>query len=301
MTALLAIGFGAGLLAPVNPCGFALLPAYLATFLHDTTPGTVGQRIRGALRTGTSIALGFAGTLTLIAAALAFGLRALIGVIPWLAAAVGVVLVLAGLLMLAGRGIQLPKFGAAASNLARGHRMRLVGFGAGYGLASASCTLGILLAVVAQALTAQTTAAAVGVFAAYALGSTVLLLALAVAAATAHTALARVIGRLARHLPRIAGGLLTASGLYLLIYWAPTLLTSGSATPGDNALTRLAAHTTTWIATHQTLVVTAALAVIGAGILTATVARRRSRRGKSSPVECCPADTEQPSTEHHAR
>lgn len=300
MTTLLAIGFGAGLLAPVNPCGFALLPAYLATFLHDNT-GTVGQRIRAALRIGMAIAFGFAGTITIIAAALAFGLRALIGVIPWLAAAVGAVLMLAGLLMLAGRSIPLPKFGAAASGLAQS-RLRLVGFGAGYGLASASCTLGILLAVVAQALAAQTTAAAVAVVDAYAGGSTVLLLALAVAAGTAHTALARMIGRLARHLPRIAGGLLASSGLYLLLYWAPALLTSGSVAPGDNPLTRLAADITTWISAHQSLVVTAALAVISAGVLAAIVSRRRSRRG-SSPAECCPPAVSTPRnpTEHHVR
>ena len=30
MTALLILAFGAGMLAPVNPCGFAVLPAYLA-------------------------------------------------------------------------------------------------------------------------------------------------------------------------------------------------------------------------------------------------------------------------------
>ncbi|WP_430522855.1 hypothetical protein [Mycolicibacterium poriferae] len=29
---LLALAFGAGMLAPVNPCGFAVLPAFLAYY-----------------------------------------------------------------------------------------------------------------------------------------------------------------------------------------------------------------------------------------------------------------------------
>lgn len=291
MTPLLALGFGAGLIAPVNPCGFALLPAYLATFLHDDAADTAAQRLRSALRTGAAVAIGFAGTLTAIAAALAFGLRALVDVIPWLAAAVGIVLVLVGLAWMAGRGskVRVPGLSSAAGRLARGGRLRLFAFGSGYALASASCTLGILLAVVAQAVAAQTPVAAVTVFAAYAAGSTVLLLALAVAAATANTALSTAIGRVARHLPRIAGALLAASGIYLLAYWTPTLLSNGSTTPSDNPLTRLAAHTTAWINTHQTPVLTTALAVIAAGILAAITLRNRSRR-RESPAECCATD-----------
>ena len=33
MTALLALAFAAGMIAPVNPCGFALLPAWIAQTL----------------------------------------------------------------------------------------------------------------------------------------------------------------------------------------------------------------------------------------------------------------------------
>ena len=35
MTALLALAFAAGMIAPVNPCGFALLPAWIAQTIGD--------------------------------------------------------------------------------------------------------------------------------------------------------------------------------------------------------------------------------------------------------------------------
>jgi cytochrome c-type biogenesis protein len=290
MSPLLALAFGAGLLAPVNPCGFALLPAYLGAFLQDTAANTAPQRLRRALGTGAAITLGFSATLTAIGVALAAGLRALTDVIPWIAVAVGVVLVLAGAAMVLGRGVslRLPGTGSGAGRLAGGRRLRQVGFGAGYALASASCTLGVLLAVVAAAVAAGSMAAAAGVFVAYAAGSAVLLLALAVAAAVADTALSRVIGRAARYVPRVAGGLLAASGLYLIAYWAPSLLGGTGAAAGDNPLTRLAAEATGWVSAHQTPVVIVAIAVVAAGALTAILAARRGRRPE--PADCCQPD-----------
>jgi cytochrome c-type biogenesis protein len=292
VSGLLALAFGAGLLAPVNPCGFALLPAYLTTFLQDAHTSTAAQRLRRALGTGVAVTLGFSATLTAVGIALAAGLRALTGVIPWLAAAVGLVLALVGLAMLLGRdlSVRLPRAGAMASAVPKAGRWRLVGFGVGYALASASCTLGILLAVVGAAVAAGSLASAAAVFAAYAAGSAILLLALAVAAAVANTALTRAVSRVARYLPRIAGALLAASGIYLIVYWAPALF-GGTGTAPANPLTRVAAQTTTWISAHQTTVLALAGAVLAAGALAAILATRRRQ-----PAEDCCDDATTPPT-----
>lgn len=286
MSALLALAFGAGLLAPVNPCGFALLPAYLGGFLQEGPCGTAGERLRRALGVGAAVTLGFSATLTAIGVALALGLRALIDIVGWLAVGVGAVLILTGVAMLLGRGITLavPGGGAAATRMAGWRRMRLVGFGAGYAVASASCTVGILLAVVAQAVATGTLGGAAAVFAAYAAGSAILMLTLAVAAAVANAALATAIGHAARYLPRIAGGLLTASGIYLIAYWTPSLLDNTQAA-GSNPLTRLAAATATWISTHQPTVIITAAAVLIAATLAAILTSRRST--PRPPAHCC--------------
>lgn len=129
----------------------------------------------------------------------------------------------AGVVMLLGRHIPVRLPGVRVTAAPGKSLWRLVGFGAGYALASASCTLAILLAVVTQAVTAETVAGVITVFAANATGSALVLLALAVAAALTHTALSAALGGIARYLPRISGALLAASGGYLIAYWLPHL------------------------------------------------------------------------------
>jgi len=299
---LVAVAFGAGLLAPVNPCGFALLPAYLSTFLHPGTtsgPATLPRRLRTALLTGAAITAGFVVAVTAVGAVLAAGLRSVIHVMPWLAAIVGLALVLAGVVMLLGRRIPIRVPGIrpvrTPASAPRRSSWRLVGFGVGYALASASCTLAILLAVVTQAVTAETLPGIIAVFAANAAGSALVLLALAVAAALADTALSTALGRVARYLPRVSGALLAASGAYLLTYWLPHL--DGSSPTQKSGLDRISARATTWISDHQTLVATTALVVIVVAAVGATLTLRRARQ----PEDCCdtttePACTDEPAT-----
>ena len=292
MSAIVAVAFGAGLLAPVNPCGFAVLPAYLGTFLQpgraSSTPSP-GRRLRTALGTGAAITAGFTLTVTAVGVALAAGLRSLIHVIPWVSAVVGLILTIAGVAMLFGRSIPLRLPGVRPSAVRGSSPWRMVGFGAGYAMASASCTVAVLLAVVTQAVTAGTVTGVVAVFAANAAGSAIVLLALAAAAALANTALSRALSRLARHLDRISGVLLTASGVYLLAYWLPALL-GGTSPVQDSALNRTSASATTWISSHQTPVVAVGVTVVAACVVAALVGARRSHHRDA----CCTDTAERP-------
>jgi cytochrome c-type biogenesis protein len=40
------LALSAGMLGAVNPCGFALLPAYLSVLLADSGPRPVGRALR---------------------------------------------------------------------------------------------------------------------------------------------------------------------------------------------------------------------------------------------------------------
>ena len=67
MTGLLVLAFGAGLLAPVNPCGFGLLPAVLTATTTTSTRGTgLVERLAGGLRAGLALTAGFTATFTVI-------------------------------------------------------------------------------------------------------------------------------------------------------------------------------------------------------------------------------------------
>jgi cytochrome c-type biogenesis protein len=298
MTGLLALAFGAGLLAPVNPCGFAVLPAYLAYAIGSGTPAgdlagasPAARLIRG-LRGGAALTLGFTGTFTILGVLLAMGLRALIGVVPWAAVALGGALALTGLAMVVGWRLPL-RWPSRRTRTPRQDPLGMIAFGAGYALASASCTLAVLLSVVTQALATTTFSGVLVVFGAYAAGSATLLLSLAVLAALASTLISRFLGRLLPHLNRITGAVLALSGGYLLLYWLPAL--TGQSGPGRTALTALAGGLAVWLNAHQLLVAAFALSLITAVTLIMLAHRPRDPSmptgdGPGAAPGCCPPD-----------
>lgn len=286
MTGLLALAFAAGLLAPVNPCGFGLLPAVLTATSGASRTGARGDsggaagpaaRLAAGLRAGLALALGFTATFTLIGLLLTVGLRSVITLVPWVAAALGAILAIVGLAMLAGWHPALRLPGRSPEPTKATGTRGLVAFGSGYAVASASCTLAVLLAVVTQAA-ATTWIGVLAVFTAYAAGSALLLVSLAVFAAGTATALSRLsrsLRAIAPYASRIAGSLLALSGLYLLYFWLPQLL--GAARPSDGGLSALSAYISTWMGTHQRVVVlVAGLAFAGATAVVMPSVRRRA-------------------------
>lgn len=289
MSGLLALAFGAGLLAPVNPCGFGLLPAVLTATSGATGTGACGDsvetagpvaRLAGGLRAGLALALGFTATFTVIGLLLTVGVRSVITLVPWVAAALGAALALIGLAMLAGWHPALRLPGRHPDPTKVTGTRRLVAFGSGYAVASASCTLAVLLAVVTQAA-ATTWIGVIAVFTAYAAGSALLLVSLALLAAGTASALARSLRAIAPYASRIAGALLASSGLYLLYYWLPQLL--GAARPSDGGISALSAQVSTWLSAHQFAVILVAGVIVAGTAATTFLASRTRIAGKPRP------------------
>lgn len=268
MNGLLALAFAAGMLAPVNPCGFALLPAWFSYTLGDTDDSPTPVRLARSLRAGAALTLGFAGTLSVVGIAVSAGAHAVIGAAPWLGLAIGVALVLVGVVMFAGRslGIRLP-MPRSTSQPGAPRTGRMVTFGAGYAAASLSCTFGVLLAVIAQAQATATFAGLLTVFAAYALGSATILILVAVGTAAAGAVLIRRIGAIARYGNRITAVVLLVTGAYLTWYWLPAATGSGSPSTG---VTRASTAAADWLQEHSAgvagLSITAVLIVIAVGV-----------------------------------
>jgi len=220
----LVFAFGAGLLATVNPCGFAMLPAFLGFYVgeDDQQPVSAAARAWQGLDVGAAVSVGFAGVFILVGLLVSVGLRALLGVVPYAALIIGVALVGVGVAMVMGAQLVMPVVGRLQPGQSRSRR-RMVVFGAAYALASLSCTLAVLLAVVAQALATASLVGMLGVFAAHAAGAATVLTGLALSFALAKQALARSIGRLLPLAGRLGGLLLVASGLYLVAYWLPVV------------------------------------------------------------------------------
>jgi len=229
----LTLAFGAGVLSPLNPCGFALLPAYVSYMLGrpgaDHQYGGWGTVLRGGLL-GLPLAAGFLGVFMLAGGALALGGRVLVAFFPWLAMLVGVGLVaLGGWMLLPGRTLEVPGLGMLAERVgvpggavAKSGSGRMWytawGFGLGYGLSSLGCTLPVFLLVVGSAATMGGVGGALLVLAAYVGGMVLVLLAVAMGAAALRDLLRQAVQPLLRWVQPLAALLLMAAGVYIVLF-----------------------------------------------------------------------------------
>lgn len=269
--------FVAGSIATANPCGFALLPAFLAGRLQDAAADAGPARaVARALTVGAVTTAGFLLVFGTIGTAISLGARWLTSVIPWLALAIGVALVLVGIALLTGQRIPLRspvRLGGSG-----GYGSGLL-FGIGYGVASLACTLPIFLVVVAGSLTASTLAAPL-MFAAYAAGMGTILTALAVAAALSRTGLRSAIRGVLPYVERVSAVLLIGAGAYVVWYWSLALFVpdaKGASTKPVDFGSWLSSAAQTWLGGDTGTLVTELLAAaVAALVLWLLVARVRS-------------------------
>lgn len=297
MNGLLALAFAAGMLAPVNPCGFALLPAWITASLGETDSSALPVRLSRALRSGAALALGFAGTLVAAGLIVSAGARALISAAPTLGLATGVLLLLFGAIMLTGRSLSLKLRIPIGARQAAGppSAWRMVLFGVGYAVASLSCTFGVLLAVIGQAQAVASIAGLFAVFAAYASGSAAVLILVAVTTGAAGAALTGKITALARHGTRITAAVLVVSGAYLAWYWYPAATGGPASAARGGGLATWSAAATAWIQGHSNLVAVSAVVVVLAVSAAAVRHRWRVASGRkpssgavvAAEADCC--------------
>lgn len=155
----LGYAFGAGMVAAVNPCGLALLPAYLGLYLRDsgTSKSRTGQSLARAIKVSAAMTTGFVLLFGVAGLVLSAAASALVEYVPWLGLAVGVLLVVVGGRMLGGAELHTTLGGSLADRVSGSTRVPgvrgFIAYGVAYGAASLSCTLPIFITVVASALT----------------------------------------------------------------------------------------------------------------------------------------------------
>lgn len=285
----LLLGFTGGLIATVNPCGVAMLPAYLSFFLGLEGPSSGERSATGAgpaFRVGATVAAGFLLVFGTAWVLLSLGLRVVIDVVPWAALVVGALVLVLGIQMLRGRPlpIRLPSPGKAAEGRSTG---AVLLFGSGYAIASLSCTLPVFLAVVAGTVTRVGVAQGAVTFGVYALGMVLPLLALTVAIAFGRDALVRRVRRLGGAVTRVGGVLLLLAGLYILAYWVTQLAgtTSGALLTIVEAVERAAAGVADLMAARPFVTAAVAAVLVVAAFAGGAIARRHHRPATTSDVE----------------
>jgi len=219
-----AYAFTAGLVATVNPCGFAMLPAYLSFFLgiesrgEQPGPGDRRAAMVRALTVGITVSLGFLVVFGVIGTLFKIGMDSFIEYVQWATVVIGLGLVALGVAMLCGW--HLPVTGP---RLDRGGRTRSLGsvllFGVSYAIASIGCAWPLFFAAVFGTVSRQGVLSGVATFGAYSLGMALVLTALTVALAFARESVVQGLRRAMRYVDRIAAVFLIVAGGYLAYYW----------------------------------------------------------------------------------
>jgi len=232
LSALLPFGFafGAGVVAAVNPCGFAMLPAYLSLYLGNQEAGfekrsSLGRGLR-ALLIGGVVSLGFVLLFGLAGVVVSAGGSAILGTMPWVGMVIGGALILMGLWMLAGRTFYSGVFERLAGRVGDPKAMSVRDFflfGLAYGLASLSCTLPVFLAVMGGSLTAGSLVSGAGQFVSYGLGMASVLLVLTLALALLKRSVISRLRGLVPYVQILSAALLIVAGAYIIFYWWPVL------------------------------------------------------------------------------
>jgi cytochrome c-type biogenesis protein len=214
----------AGMVAAFNPCGFALLPAYLGLYLQT---GSDGPRSPAAviftpLKVSLAVAAAFVGAFGLVGLAIGAAGATVSSLFPFLGLAVGMLLIAAGGAMVAGwtfvgtgQGLADRLGGVATRRGIAGY----FAYGIAYALASLGCTLPVFLTVVGSALLTGGWVGELLQFVLFGIGMSLVLAALTLLAALFKTQLLlrlRVVGRIVEPL---SAALLLAVGAYILYYW----------------------------------------------------------------------------------
>jgi len=214
VTDSLAIALAAGMVAAFNPCGFALLPAYLTLLVRRTAGGNPLGRALGATAAMTAGFVVVFGAFGLVVVPLALSIG---NYHSWATIVVGAALVLLGLWLLSGREIvvRVPRLSGVAPTEGRAS---MVVYGVAYAVASLSCTIAPFLAVTTSTFRLHSPLAGIAVFLAYAIGMGMVVGVLAVSVALAQDRLVQRLRGVMPYVNRISGVLLVVAGAYVVYY-----------------------------------------------------------------------------------
>jgi len=286
---LVGLAFGAGLVAALNPCGFAMLPAYLALVVRGERAGqlaAVGRALTAtaAMAAGFIAVFGGFGLLTVSAAA------TVQRYLPYVTVVIGIALVALGIWLLAGREfiVRAPKPSVRWAPTARLGSMFT--YGLSYAVASLSCTIASFLAVTGAGVRDGSVIGSLAIYLAYAAGFTVVVGALAVATAMTTSTVVDRMRRIVPYVNRISGALLVVVGLYVGYYGLYEVrLFTANGNPQDpviGAAGRIQGMIAGWVHQHggwPWIVVLAVLLVVAiAAVWRASVAGKYRRAGRAT-------------------
>jgi len=223
----IGFAFGAGMIAAVNPCGFVMLPSYVAVYLlsEDDSSNSVTSRLIKVLKITISMTLGFVIVFGLTGSLVSFGLRSVVGsLLPWFGMGVGILLIVISGLLLFGvnrfRYTSLPFRLSAMITVFQNNTIRgYFFFGISYALVSLGCALPIFMVVVTSTFTGQSILGILVSYLNYSLGMGAIIFLVTLITAMLRRSLTFSGKTLGTILNKVTILLLLVAGAYLVFYW----------------------------------------------------------------------------------
>lgn len=236
------------MVATVNPCGFALLPAYLSAFVGlddgDERPSRAKAVVQ-ALKVSAVLTAGFVTVFALFGAIITKVFDGIEEHLPWATIVIGIGLVGLGIYLLTGRQLilNIPKLNQGGAD---GTMFSMYLFGVSYAVASLSCTIGGFLVVTSQTFGKGSYVSGVFVFVLYGVGMGIIVGVLTLAVALAKQGVVAKFRSLLPRMNQIAGVLLVVAGAYVAYYgWYEVRLFNGDA--GDDPVIDIAIRIQNWM------------------------------------------------------
>jgi len=212
----LSLVFAAGVFATFNPCGFAMLPAYMTMLVNSSTKQvTPTQLALRAIQFASLMSLGVISVFAVFAAVIFPISTSVQKYLPIVTITIGVLLIALGAATLLGRAIFLKKLWSP--NTAPSTRLKsLYLYGVTFALGSVSCTIGPLLAATSKTLNLGLIAT-LRTYLFYALGMSITIMVIALIALFSQATLGKVRNSI-RIIEIISSVFLIAIGFYLIIF-----------------------------------------------------------------------------------
>ncbi len=232
--------------ATINPCGFALLPAYLSAFVGLDDRDTRTTAVARGLGVSAVLTAGFVtvfGLFGLIVTPLSLRLEEYL---PWATIVIGLSLIGLGIALLSGKQlvVNIPTLQKGGAD---GTLLSMYLFGVSYAVASLSCTIGPFLAVTSSTFKSESYLSGVTVFLLYGVGMGMVVGILTVGVALARTGLVAKFRSLLPIMNKLAGGLLVIAGLYVAYYGLYEVRLFNGRESGEDPVVDAAVGVQTWL------------------------------------------------------
>ncbi|MCB2413424.1 hypothetical protein LGT39_11270 [Demequina sp. TTPB684] len=277
-----------GAVAAFNPCGFALLPAYITVIVTGSADErlTRAQALRRAVVFGLAMTAGFVAVFTgfgLLFGAVNVALQgSVLPYLPYVTVTLGVVLIGFGIAMALGHEVPGLRVRTLSGRAPKADAWSQVLYGVSFALASLSCTIAPFFAVVTQSLDASGPVGAVAPFVIYGTGMGTSVMVVSLGAAFAGAAVGKALRKRTGAILRTGGVIMVLAGAWVILYGLAEILPRYGVRALDEVLlssSRIQGSISSGIADWGTPVLVTLVTLVATAVVAVfLIARRDARR-----------------------